>query len=188
MSSFTLRPGAPADAAALASFGERAFRDTFATHNRPEDMDAYVSLAYGVPQQSAELADPRVSVLVAEAAGAMIGYAVVRQAPDEAPACVTGEDPVELARLYVERPWHGRGVAEALMQAVLDRARERGGRTLWLGVWEHNPRARAFYARWGFREVGEHPFPLGADVQRDLLLERPLRPLRDAPADVSRTG
>lgn len=174
MPSFSLRPARSADAAALATFGALASRDAFAAHNRPEDMDAYVSLAYGVRQQSAELADPRVSVLVAEADGAMVGYAVVRQAADEVPECVTGEDPVELARLYVERAWHGRGVGEALMRRVLDVARERGGRTLWLGVWEHNPRARAFYARWGFREVGEHPFPLGADLQRDLLLARTL--------------
>jgi diamine N-acetyltransferase len=174
--SFSLRPGRPDDALALAEFGARAFRDTFAAHNRPEDMDAYVSLAYGVRQQSDELADPRVSVIVADSAeGAMIGYAIVRQAPDETPPCVTGERPVELTRIYVDQGWHGRGVGEALMRSVIERARERGAETLWLGVWEHNPRARAFYARWGFREVGEHSFPLGADIQRDLLLARPLR-------------
>lgn len=173
-SPFSLRPGLPADAAALAAFGERAFRDAFAAHNRPRDMDAYVSLAYGVRQQSAELADSRVTVLVAEADGALVGYAVLRQAPDEAPGCVTGEAPVELARLYVERAWHGRGVGEALMRRVIEQGRERGGRTLWLGVWEHNPRARAFYARWEFAAVGEHGFVLGADVQRDLLLARTL--------------
>ena len=121
MPSFSLRPARSADAAALATFGALAFRDAFAAHNRPEDMDAYVSLAYGVRQQSAELADPRVSVLVAEADGAMVGYAVVRQAADEVPECVTGEYPVELARLYVERAWHGRGVGEALMRRVLGR-------------------------------------------------------------------
>lgn len=187
--SFTLRPGRPGDAPALAEFGARAFRDTFAAHNRPEDMDAYVSLAYGVRQQSAELADPRVSVLVAESAeGALIGYAIVRQAPDETPPCVTGERPVELARIYVEHGWHGRGVGESLMRGVLERARERGAETLWLGVWEHNQRARAFYARWGFREVGEHPFPLGADIQRDLLLARPLRPAAEGAEGAGRTG
>jgi len=188
MHAFTLRPARPADAAALAALGERTFRDSFAAHNRPEDMDAYVGLAYGEALQASELADPEVAVLVAESAagGEMIGYAVVR-APaagatkaaaaaegDEVPPCVTGPAPVELARLYVERAWHGHGVGEALMRGVVDAARARGGRTLWLGVWEHNPRARAFYAKWGFREVGEHPFPLGADLQRDLLLARPI--------------
>lgn len=189
MPSFSLRAGRPADASDLAEFGARTFRDTFAAHNRPADMDAYVSLAYGVRQQSAELADPRVSVLVAESdEGAMIGYAVLRQASDETPPCVTGSHPVELARIYVDQGWHGRGVGEALMREVVERARERGGDTLWLGVWEHNPRARAFYARWEFGEVGDHPFPLGADIQRDILLARPVHPRKDGSADASRTG
>jgi ribosomal protein S18 acetylase RimI-like enzyme len=175
MTSFSLRPGRTGDASALAEFGARAFRDTFAAHNRAEDMDAYVSLAYGERQQSEELADPRVSVIVAESAeGAMIGYAIVRQVPEETPPCVTGERPVELTRIYVDHGWHGQGVGESLMRGVMERARERGAETVWLGVWEHNARARAFYARWGFREVGEHPFALGADIQRDLLLARPV--------------
>lgn len=173
----SIRPATPHDATALAALGERTFRDAFAAHNRAEDMDVYVALAFGVRQQSAELGDPRVTCLVAESAGdgravASVGYAVVRQAADEVPECVTGPEPVELARLYVERPWHGRGVGEALMDAAIEAARVRGGRTLWLGVWEHNPRARAFYARRGFAEVGEHAFLLGADRQRDLLLAR----------------
>ena len=189
MPSFFLRPARAADAPDLAEFGARTFRDTFAAHNRAEDMDAYVSLAYGVRQQSAELADPRVSVLVAESdEGAMIGYAVARQAPDEAPPCVTGEAPVELARIYVDHGWHGRGVGEALMRGIIERARERGGHTLWLGVWEHNPRARAFYARWGFREVGEHPFPLGDDIQRDVLLARTLDPREERGGRAERSG
>jgi diamine N-acetyltransferase len=177
---FSLRPATPPDAATLAALGERTFRDAFAAHNRPADMDAYVALAFGVRQQSAELGDPRVTCVLAESADhahstsprAAIGYAVVRQAADEVPDCVTGPDPVELARLYVDRPWHGCGVGDALMDAAIRAAQERGGRTLWLGVWEHNPRARAFYARWRFAEVGEHAFVLGADRQRDLLLAR----------------
>lgn len=189
MASFSLRPGVAADARALADFGARTFRDTFAAHNRPEDMDDYLSLAYGERQQSEELADPRVSVVVAESErGELIGYVIVRREPAEAPSCVAGADPVELARLYVDSGWHGRGVGEALMRAAIDRAREGGGGTLWLGVWEHNPRARAFYARWGFREVGEHPFRLGADIQRDLLLARPLRDPEEEANPTRRTG
>ena len=170
---FTLRPALPSDAAALAAFGARTFRDAFAAHNRAEDLEAYVALAYGVAQQSAELADADVTCIVAETGDSIVGYALLRHdAADDAPECVGRDAPVELARLYVDRGWHGRGVAAALMAAAVEAARGRGGRTLWLGVWEHNPRARAFYAREGFRQVGEHPFLLGADRQRDLLMER----------------
>jgi len=60
------------------------------------------------------------------------------------------------------------------MRAAADHARAAGARTLWLGVWERNPRAIAFYKKVGFIEVGTHTFVLGADHQRDLVLARPL--------------
>ena len=175
-SDFLVRSALPSDAATLAALGERTFRDTFQASNNAHDMDMYVALAFGLRQQSAELSDPRVTCLVAESAEPSgrhpIGYAVLRQVTDETPPSVTGPAPIELARLYVDRGWHGRGVGAALMRHVLDAARERGARTLWLGVWEQNAVARAFYARWGFGEVGEHDFLLGGDLQRDLLLAR----------------
>jgi RimJ/RimL family protein N-acetyltransferase len=58
--------------------------------------------------------------------------------------------------------------------ALLDAARARGAKTLWLGVWERNPRAVAFYEKYGFTRVGEHSFTLGSDVQTDWLFARPL--------------
>ena len=58
------------------------------------------------------------------------------------------------------------------MQAAIDEAQRRGHDTLWLGVWEHNPRARAFYRKWGFVEVGTHIFVLGSDPQTDILMQR----------------
>jgi ribosomal protein S18 acetylase RimI-like enzyme len=60
------------------------------------------------------------------------------------------------------------------MQACIDQASKIGHRTLWLGVWEHNTRARAFYEKWEFRDVGRHIFQLGDDRQTDILMERTL--------------
>jgi len=77
--------------------------------------------------------------------------------------------------LYVAAAWHGRGVARALMAAAAAEAERRGAQTLWLGVWERNARAQAFYRKWNFRDVGEHIFQLGADRQRDILMERSLK-------------
>ena len=57
------------------------------------------------------------------------------------------------------------------MSALIDRALEVGAKTLWLGVWEHNPRALAFYGKFGFTCVGEHTFVLGTDKQRDLIMQ-----------------
>jgi ribosomal protein S18 acetylase RimI-like enzyme len=63
-------------------------------------------------------------------------------------------------------------VAQALMAAAAELGRLRGSRTLWLGVWERNDRATAFYRKVGFTDVGTQTFVLGADHQRDLVLAR----------------
>ena len=82
--------------------------------------------------------------------------------------------PWAIVRFYVDRPWHGRGVAGELMAAAAETARAGGGRTLWLTAWERNPRAQAFYAKAGFRDVGTDTFVLGHSPQVDRVLVRAL--------------
>jgi ribosomal protein S18 acetylase RimI-like enzyme len=166
--SFQIRRGERADAAALAEFAARTFAETFGPANRPEDMAAHLTSSYGLRQQTRELADPNVISLMAEPAGRLAAYAQVRRQPP--PDCVPCETPVELWRFYVDRPWHGRGLAQRLMAAVKDAARELDGCCLWLSVWELNPRAIAFYEKCGFRDVGTHSFWLGTDRQTDRVM------------------
>ena len=79
---------------------------------------------------------------------------------------------VEISRFYVDRRHHGRGIAQALMAEAYQAAGELGGKTIWLGVWERNPRAIAFYAKSGFVDVGSHPFLVGSDLQTDRVMVR----------------
>jgi ribosomal protein S18 acetylase RimI-like enzyme len=167
-----IRPGVPADASVLAELAARTFRETFGPDTAPEDMAAHLGKAYGTAQQTQELADPDMTTLMVEVDGHLAGYAQLRTGP--APACVTGESPMELWRFYIAQPWHGRGVAQALMQRVELESLRRGGRTLWLGVWEHNARAKAFYQKSGFMDAGSHVFMVGTDAQTDRILVRSL--------------
>lgn len=167
-----IRAGVATDATALAALAARTFRETFAADNRPEDMALHIAHAYGTSQQLSELVDPDIGTLLVEVDGQLAGYAQVRSGV--APACVKGEAPLELWRFYIAQPWHGQGVAQALMRRVESEAYRRGGRTLWLGVWERNERAKAFYHRNGFMDVGSHVFIVGTDAQTDRILVRPL--------------
>jgi ribosomal protein S18 acetylase RimI-like enzyme len=172
-----VRPAAVADAPRLSRLGAATFRETFEGENTAEDMARYLAEAFTPDRQAAEITDPASTVLLAEHRGAsgdaeLVGYAHLVSGP--APEAVRGRAPLELKRLYVARAWHGQRVAQALMDAALDAARARGAETLWLGVWERNPRAAAFYRKYGFERVGEHTFVLGADAQTDWLLARPL--------------
>ena len=165
-----IRVATLADAALLARMGEETFRDTFAADNTPADMEAYVAAAFGEAQQAAELADPHTRVLIAEIGGEAVGY--VRLITGPAPARVAAQRPMEISRFYARTTWIGRGVGAALMTRALHEAQANGCDAAWLGVWERNLRAIAFYERWGFRAVGEQVFVLGSDPQRDLVMVR----------------
>ena len=167
-----IRTAGVANAAVLAQFGERTFRAAFEAENRREDVDAYVGATYTATQFAADLADPARSTLVAEAAGTPAAYAQLRAGV--APAEVAGAAPIELLRFYVDPAWQGRGLGQVLMDATLAAARARGAGTLWLGVWERNPRGIAFYVKCGFRDVGSKLFLLGSDWQTDRVMVRPL--------------
>jgi GNAT superfamily N-acetyltransferase len=158
------------DAGLLAELGARTFVETFAEHNSTEDMAAYLASSFSEGQQAAELADPDSTIYIAEANGVATGYAMLHSGL--APACVTDDKPIELVRLYVSREQLGHGVGAGLMQACINEADHQGYRTMWLGVWENNHRAQAFYRKWNFRDVGTHIFQLGQDAQTDILMER----------------
>ena len=168
----TIRRGTVEDAALLSELGARTFTETFAGDNTAEDLAAYIATSFNVGQQIAELEDPGSTFLIAEIDGHSAGYARLHQSEPE--KGVEGTNPVELVRLYVLRDWLGRGVGEQLMRACVDEARQAGHGSIWLGVWERNARAQTFYRKWNFRTVGEHMFPLGSDLQRDILMERTL--------------
>ncbi|MFL6253999.1 MAG: GNAT family N-acetyltransferase [Pyrinomonadaceae bacterium] len=168
----TIRRADAVDAGLLTELGARTFSETFAADNNPEDVAAYLASSFNLAQQAAELADPAATFFIAEVGGVAAGYAKLHAG--EPAEGVGGAKPVELVRLYVSREWLGRGVGEALMRACVDEAQRAGHETIWLGVWERNGRAQAFYRKWNFRAVGEHVFQLGSDPQTDILMERAL--------------
>jgi GNAT superfamily N-acetyltransferase len=149
---FEFRLATPTDAASVADFARRAFRHAYLEIMAPELMARVLAEQFGPAQQRAEIEDPAAAWILAEAGGALAGYAYLRTG--RMPAIGTPPAPVELARFYVDAAWHGRGVAAQLMDRVVAHARQLGGRTLWLAVWQRNPRAIAFYRKYGFVRAG----------------------------------
>src|SRR5690349_21069771 len=168
-----IRQATPDDARALAAFAAEAFADTFAADNTPEDMSSYLAESFGEAQQRAELSDPACVVLLAERGSELAGYAMVRdRALPSGTSSVDLGNAMEIARLYAGKRWIGAGVGATLMQSCLALAASRGCDRIWLGVWERNARAIAFYERWGFLDVGSQHFQLGADLQTDRIMAR----------------
>ena len=167
-----IRHASAIDADLISRLGRETFSDTFSRDNTPEDMAIYVAQAFSPEIQAAELADVKSCTLIAEADGTPVGYArLVEGAPSVTIAAVK---PIEIVRLYARSAWIGHGVGAQLMRACLDTARSLGRDAIWLGVWERNRRAIAFYEKWGFRQIGSHPFHVGHDLQTDWLMLRTL--------------
>ena len=151
--------------------GARTFQDSFGADNTLEDMAAYLANSFSSAKQAAELAAPGSFFLIAEIDGGAAGYTRLKLGP--APDCVSAARPIEIVRFYAAREWIGRGIGPALMGACLGKAAELDCDIIWLDVWEHNPRAIAFYRKWDFEVVGEQSFQLGSDLQHDWIMARP---------------
>jgi len=171
-SRITIRRGEAADAAAIAVFGERTFLETFGPANDPAHIRAYLDDAFGLAQQSAELADPDTTILLATFDDMLVAYAQLRRGP--LPECVAHADAIELQRFYLDRHAHGSGLASTLMDEVRATAAALGAAHIWLGVWENNPRAIAFYAKCGYDDVGSKTFDVGTDRQVDRVMVAPV--------------
>ena len=160
------------DGPTLAELGARTFRETFEAICSSRDLAEFLAEAYGDAIQRTELADPSRPALVLEIDGVPAGFLQLRLGHRE--PCIEGVRPVELQRIYLLREAQGGGHGAALMAAALRLARAWGADVIWLGVWEHNDRALAFYARHGFRVAGDHVFMIGQQVDRDLILVKDL--------------
>lgn len=168
MSAVIIRPADSEDAASLAHLAEWTFRETYTTEHNRTDMERHCAENFGVEIQRQELLDDNSVTLLAAIADQLVAYAQVRLHSPK--ACVAAQHSSELHRIYVTQEWQGRGVAHELMSRSLSIAAKAGADAIWLGVWEENPRAIAFYRKYGFQAVGEHVFQFGHDPQHDLVM------------------
>jgi len=159
----------------LAELSDKTFWDAFHDNpkNAPDDLADYMNAAFNLEQIRIELSDENAIFLVAEIENETVGYAKLLFESIEPE--ITAEKPIELCRLYSKQEFLGKGVGKSLMERCLEEAQKRGCDIMWLGVWEFNPRAQAFYRKYGFCEVGKHIFQLGSDAQTDVLMQKEIK-------------
>lgn len=159
-----------ADAPALSAMAQRSFVETFAFRDYPSaDLAHFLETMMGVERYAQQITDPDFALkIVKNAAGDVIGF--IKMGPNDLPL-PQGEPPVEQTRelhqLYLLSEAKGSGIAAALMQWGLDWARAEAAQALYLSVYVDNHRARRFYARHGFVEIGHYPFPIGSVIDDD---------------------
>ena len=160
------------DGPALAAMAEQCFTETFAHLYSPTNLATFVAQAYGPTGLLADLVDPAITIRAAREGGAIAGYAkigpVSLPAPDPAPGAI------ELRQLYVLQPWQGSGLARSLMDWTIATAKANEASEIYLSVYIDNARARRFYERYGFVDIGPYAFMVGDQADEDRLLKLPL--------------
>lgn len=162
----TYRSAAIGDAAAIDAIFRASFCDTFAHLYRPEDLAAFLS-KFTPEAWAEELRDPGYSFRMAEEDGAPVGY--VKLGPSSLPV-ETDRPAVELRQIYVLKSQLGAGVGAELMDWAVAEARRRNVEELYLTVYTDNHRARRFYARYGFEELGPYAFMVGKQADEDIIM------------------
>lgn len=170
MSEVFIRYASAEDAQVIAALSRETFYNTFSSQNTAEDMEKFMSEQFSTERLVAQVGAPGNIFLLAYVDDQLAGY--VRMLEGFPPADLQDLPTIEIARIYAVQDAIGKGVGKALMQRCIDIATERKKRSIWLGVWEKNERAIAFYAKWGFEKFGEHDFVLGNDVQRDWMMRK----------------
>lgn len=167
------RDAEPEDAEALAALARETFVATFGHHYAPEDLAAFCAKIFAPSAQQALIENGEVEIRLAVQGGGLVGYCHIGAVT--LPFDVGSRRALELHRLYVLESVKGAGVAAALMDWALTRLRDRGAQDAYLGVYQENPRALAFYKRFGFEIVGEYLFPAIGPIQdREYIMRKAL--------------
>lgn len=160
------RTATTTDADRVVALFHGCFTDTFGAMYDPEDLAAFLG-GHTVEQWTSQLESDDFAVRIVEDGDDLAGF--IKLGPIKLPVEPAGKA-LELRQLYVREPWHGSGAARELMEWVIAEARRRGAHELYLSVFTRNHRARRFYARYGFEDVGPYAFMVGKQADEDVIM------------------
>jgi ribosomal protein S18 acetylase RimI-like enzyme len=172
-SSPSIRFAEPTDAEAISSLIGRVWSKHFAYSVTPDDLEDFLSTKLHPSQIALEIANPDNHFITALSDSSSI-IGVVQLVRNTTEPGLSTLKHVEIRRLYVDDEYQGKGLARALMGKADGWARAEGYEGIWLGVWEKNERAFAFYGKMGYVTKGEHMFYVGSSERRDWVMEKVL--------------
>jgi len=167
-----IRQGNIDDAESLREFAIRTFKESFEKFNTAENMTLYIDKSLTLDQIREDLKAAGTNFFLAISDNQIVGYTKTNEGPG--PKELNKIKTLEIERIYVDRRYHGEGIGKSLFDKCVQLAKLKKIKTVWLGVWEHNPNAVAFYKKCGFKKFGDHIFMLGRDAQTDWLMKKSL--------------
>jgi len=172
MNDITIRRAVQDDDKIISVLGIVTFYEAYFEQDEPLEMAHYLHESFNLSKIRTEIADENTAFFIIFRNETAVGYAKLREGVKY--DCIEGENSVELQRIYLVERVYGSGIGEKLLNYCLEFAREKGFETLFLGVWQENPRAVRFYEKHGFRKVGTTTFPYGETFGTNWVMEKRL--------------
>lgn len=161
------------DATTLSILGGATFLTSFAHDHPGAALIAHIGKAHGTAYYQAALADPMQTIWIGETPlGAPVGYVMLT--PPDLPVPTDPACDLEVKRIYLLPGWQGGGHGDRIMELIGEEAQQRRAGRLLLAVYPQNERARRFYERHGFGQIGDMTFMVGDVPFRDLIYARTL--------------
>ncbi|MCY8519831.1 GNAT family N-acetyltransferase [Bacillus atrophaeus] len=148
------------------------FNDTFKDQNSPENMKAYLESAFQSNQLEKELSNISSQFFFIYFNDEVAGYLKVNT--NEAQSEKMGDESLEIERIYIKNTFQKHGLGKHLFNKAVEIALDCNLKKIWLGVWEKNKNAIAFYERMGFVQTGAHSFYMGDEEQIDFIMTKTL--------------
>ncbi|MGG1574988.1 GNAT family N-acetyltransferase [Fictibacillus sp. NRS-1165] len=153
------------DSRKLQEISYETFNETFKHQNSPENMNAYLERAFNLKQLENS---SQFFFVFFNNEGA--GYLKVNT--NDAQSEEMGDESLEIERIYIKNKFQKHGLGKYLLNKAMEIAMERNKKKIWLGVWEKNENAIAFYKKMGFVQTGAHSFYMGDEEQMDFILTK----------------
>ncbi|MFF5996723.1 GNAT family N-acetyltransferase [Lysinibacillus sp. KU-BSD001] len=160
------------DVAQLSKLSIDTYVETYCILSTIETVQAHTAKAFTEEALLKELAHPGSTFYFALLDGEVAGY--IKLNTGGAQTDDVGEDALEVERIYIQNQFQGRGLGRQLIEEAIHMARQKGKKRIWLGVWEKNEQAVAFYKKMGFTRQGEHIFMFADEACTDYIMVKEL--------------
>ncbi|MFJ5769643.1 GNAT family N-acetyltransferase [Psychrobacillus sp. NPDC093180] len=160
------------DSSKLQKVSYETFNETFKHQNSSENMNAYLQKAFNLKQLEKELSNASSHFFFVYFNNEIAGYIKINT--NDAQLEKMGDDALEIERIYIKNQFQKHGLGKYLFNKALEIAQESNKKKIWLGVWEKNDNAIAFYKKIGFVQTGAHSFYMGDEEQIDFIMTKTL--------------
>ena len=157
----------------LQQISRQTFLETFGSQNSAENMKEFLDTAYAEEKLKDEVENANSSFYFLTVDNKVAGYLKVNEGHAQTEQVVPNA--LEIERIYLKQSFQHQGLGLVLIKLAEKIAKEKEKDNMWLGVWEKNYQAQAFYEKDGFKRVGQHTFVVGEDPQTDLILVKRMK-------------